>query len=96
MPRTVLAVASPDRQVAERVASGGSIVNEHEPVYVVEITGGTFTAFGADSPTGEPPQGIAVTLTIDARSFNVTDAGVLKFVPDLSEISEEVVNLLAE
>jgi hypothetical protein len=35
-------VASPDHQAAEKIVSG-DIVNDHVAVYVVEVTGGTFT-----------------------------------------------------
>jgi hypothetical protein len=41
-PKTIEAVASPDRQAAEKIVSG-DIVNDHVAVYVVEVTGGTFT-----------------------------------------------------
>ena len=41
-PKTIEVVASPDHQAAEKIVSG-DIVNDHVAVYVVEVTGGTFT-----------------------------------------------------
>jgi hypothetical protein len=46
-PKTIEAVASPDHQAAEKIVSG-DIVNDHVAVYVVEVTGGTFTDNGLD------------------------------------------------
>jgi hypothetical protein len=95
MPQAVTAVASSDHQVAEAAVSGGSIVNDHVPVYVVLVTGGTFTSL--EAPPGVPaPTGIALTLTIDAQTFDGLDSGIMKYAPDLRQIDPNVVDLLAE
>jgi hypothetical protein len=90
----MVAVASPDHQAAEQIVSG-DIVNDHAPVYVVEMTGGPFTA--QRSPPGVPaPQGSFLTLTIDAQTFGVLDLGISTNTPDLTRIDRDVVDLLAE
>jgi hypothetical protein len=92
--QTMLAVWSPDHQAAEKVVSG-SIVADHVPVYVVEMTGGTFTALQG-APSGVPPQGDVLTLTINAQTFEGTDAGIGNTMTDLRKIDAHVVNLLAD
>lgn len=90
-PQTMIATASPDRQAAERIISG-DIVNDHAPVYVIEITGGPFTA--RSSPPGVPAtQGDVIILTVDARTYGVTDAGITNEAPDLTQIGSVVVDL---
>jgi hypothetical protein len=91
-PKTIEAVASPDRQAAEKIVSG-DIVNDHVAVYVVEVTGGTFTDNAASTPPGVPaPSGSVLTLIVDAQSFRVTDFGLTGTAPDLTQIGP-VVNL---
>ena len=91
-PQTMTAVWSADHEAAERIVSG-DIVNDHVPVYVIEVTGGTFTAL--DSPNGgDPFQGTFLTLTIDAQTFMGTDAGITRTAVDLHLIDPHVVNLL--
>lgn len=98
-PQTMLAVASPDHQFAEEIASGGSSVNDHAPVYVVEMTGGPFIDNlaslppGSDAPT---PQGDVLVLTLNAQTFGITDVGVQMYMPDLHLIDAQVVDLLAD
>jgi len=78
-PKTMIAVYSPDDQAAESIISG-DIVNDHVPVYVIEVTGGPFTCSSCSGPPGaSPPQ--------------VTDFGITPNVPDLTQISSDVVNL---
>ena len=90
-PQTMIATASADHQAAEKVISG-AIVNDHGPVYVIAITGGPFTA--RSSPSGvSAPQGDVLTLTVDARTFQVTDTGITNDAPDLSLIGSVVVDL---
>jgi hypothetical protein len=85
-PKTIEAVASPDHQAAEKVVSG-DIVNDHVAVYVVEVTGGTFTNNTASTPPGVPaPSGSVLTLTVNAQSFSVTDFGLTDTAPDLTQI----------
>jgi hypothetical protein len=89
----MIAVASTDHQAAEKVVSG-DIVNDHAPVYVVEMTGGPFTAKYASTPPGVPaPQGNVLTITVDALTYRVTDAGIMPNAPDLTQISSDVVDL---
>ncbi|HKP60158.1 MAG TPA: hypothetical protein VJV78_25710 [Polyangiales bacterium] len=96
-PRTMIAVASADHQVAEHVVSG-AIVEDHVPVYVVEMTGGPFTTerTGSRPPGVSAPKGDVLTLTIDAKTFRVTDTGVSSNAPDLTQIDSNVVDLLAD
>jgi hypothetical protein len=87
----MIATASPDHQAAENIISG-SIVNDHAPVYVIEITGGPFTA--GSSPPGVPaPQGNVLTLTVDAQTYRVMDVGITNDAPDLTQIGSVVVDL---
>ena len=91
-PKTIDAVASPYHQAAEKIVSG-DIVNDHVAVYVVEVTGGTFTDNAAPTPPGAPaPSGSVLTLTVDAQSFRVLDFGLTDTAPDLTQIGP-VVNL---
>jgi hypothetical protein len=92
-PKTMLAVYSPDHQAAEKTISA-DIVNDHVPVYVIEVTGGPFTCNSCSVPPGaSPPQGNAITLTLNAQTFQVTDSGITSNVPDLTQINSDVVNL---
>src|SRR5580698_2581238 len=92
-PKTMIAVYSPDDQAAQEIISG-DIVNDYVPVYVIEMTGGPFTCSGCSGPPGaSPPQGNALTITVNARTFQVTDFGITPNVPDLTKISPDVVNL---
>ena len=91
-PKTIEAVASPDHQAAEKVVSG-DIINDHVAVYVIEVTGGTFTDNAASTPPGVPaPSGSVLTLTVNAQSFGVTDFGLTDTAPALTQIGP-VVNL---
>lgn len=93
-PQTMLAVWSPDHQAAESVVSGDTIF-DHAPVYVVEMTGGTFTALRG-GPANMPPHGQVLTLTINADTFETTDVGIHDMTTDLRRINGHVVNLLAD
>jgi hypothetical protein len=56
-------------------------------VYVVEVTGGTFTDNAASTPPGAPaPSGSVLILTVDAQSFRVTDFSLTRTAPDLTQI----------
>jgi hypothetical protein len=92
-PKTIEAVASPDHQAAEKIVTG-AIVYDHVAVYVVDVTGGTFTDNTASTPPGAPaPSGSVLTFTVDAQSFRLLDDGLLKgAAPDLTQIGP-VVNL---
>jgi hypothetical protein len=92
-PKTMIAVYSPDDQVAQEVISG-DIVNDHVPVYVIEVTGGLFTCNSCSFPPGaSAPQGNAITITVNAQTFQGTDFSISPNVPDLTQISSDVVNL---
>jgi len=92
-PKTMIAVYSPDDEAAQEIISG-DIVNDHVPVYVIEVTGGSFTCNSCSVPPGaSPPQGNALTITVNAQTFQVTDFGITPNVPDLTKISPDVVNL---
>ena len=93
-PQTMIAVWSPDHQVAEQIVSG-DIVTDHVPVYVVEMTGGDFTSIEG-GPNGIPPHGSVLTLTINAETFEGTDAGITDLLVDLHKINPRVVDLLAD
>ena len=92
-PQRILAVASPDHQAAEKVVSG-DIVNDHTPVYVIEMTGGPFTANFASPPPGATvPQGNVLTLTVDTQTYRLMDIGVQPVAPNLTQIGPDVVDL---
>ena len=92
-PKTMTAVYSPDDQVAQDILSG-ELVNDHVPVYVIEVTGGPFTCNSCSVPPGaSSPQGNALTITVNAQTFQVTDFGITPNVSDLTQISPDVVNL---
>jgi hypothetical protein len=90
-PATVRAVATADHQAAESVISG-AIINDHSPVYVVQITGGTFTALH-HPPNVEAPHGTVLTITFDAATLRMTDVGIDEAAPELAQIDREVVDL---
>jgi hypothetical protein len=90
----MLAVWSPDHQAAEIVVSS-DIVNDHAAVYVIEMTGGTFTALNG-GPAGMPPHGNVLTLTVNAESFETTDVGITNMRTDLRRISSHIVDLLVD
>jgi len=83
-PTTILAVAASDHQAAQTIISGATIA-DHAPVYVVEMTGGPFTA-NQYPPGGQAPQGDVLTLTIDAQTYQVRDVGFHPVAPDLTQI----------
>jgi hypothetical protein len=92
-PATMQAVAASDHQVAENVVSG-AIVNDHAPVYVIEMTGGPFMA--SHHPRAmAAPQGDVLTVTVDAQTLRVTDVGIHSVAPDLTAIDSNTVDLLA-
>jgi hypothetical protein len=92
-PKTMIAVYSADHQAAEKIISG-DIVNDHVPVYVIEVTGGRFTCQECSTPPGAPPPtGNALTITLNAQTFQTTDFGITSNVLDLTPISSDVVNL---
>ena len=84
-PARIHAVAHSDHQAAEFLLSG-AIIDDHAPVYVLKISGGTFTA-NHHPPGRAAPQGAFLTLTIDATTHRVTDLGLVDNEPDLSKIS---------
>jgi hypothetical protein len=95
-PQSMIAVWSSDHQVAEQIVSG-DIVNDHVPVYVIEMTGGDFTSIeGGPPPNGMSPHGSVLTLTINAETFEGTDDGIADVLVDLHKINPHVVNLLAD
>lgn len=80
-PKTMIAVYSPDDQAAQEAISG-EIVNDHVPVYVIEVTGGPFTCNSCSVPPGaSAPQGNALTITVNAQTFQGTDFGITPNVP---------------
>jgi len=92
-PTKVYAVAVSDHQDAETILSG-AIINDHAPVYVIVMTGGHFIVM--EHPLGAPaPEGDVLTLTVDAASYSVTDAGVVNVEPDLSSIALARIELSA-
>ncbi len=92
-PTTIRAVAHSDHQVAQSVVSG-AIINDHAPVYVIQMTGGPFTSI--QHPPGVPAaQGNVLTLTVDAQTYRITDIGYASVAPDVTQISSVAVDLLA-
>jgi hypothetical protein len=82
-----------DHQAAEVVVSG-ALIGDHSPVYVVQMTGATFTV--PHHPPGiAPPTGKVLTVTFEAETHRITDVGYDDVAPDLSQIDSEVVDLMA-
>lgn len=92
-PQSVYAVAAPDRQAAETLLSG-AVVYDHSPVFVIVMTGGPFT-HRSHPPGAEAPTGNVMTITLDARTYRVTDVGFVQTAPDLGQIDSNVVDLMA-
>jgi hypothetical protein len=91
-PTKMYAVAISDHQVAE-TALGAGIIYDHAAVYVIVITGGPF--FGDSAPAGVPlPEGSVLTITLNAATYEGTDAGISNVEPDLSKVASATVNLL--
>ena len=68
-PQTMRAVAALDHQAAESAVSG-AIVGDHAPVFVVQMTGGTFA--GGMHPQGaETPHGTVLTISFDVATHRV-------------------------
>lgn len=92
-PRSIRAVAASDHQVVESLLSG-AVIYDHSPVFVVTMTGGPFTHIS--HPPGAPaPTGNVMRITVDAKSYRVTDIGLGQTEPDLSQIDSNVVDLTA-
>jgi len=92
-PLTLHAVAAFDHQAAETVISGAEI-GDHVPVFVVQATGGPFTADHAP-PGGTAPIGSVLTVSYDAETLAVTDIGLDDTAPDLQKIDAEQIDLMA-
>lgn len=91
-PHVMLAVAAIDHQAAANLVSG-SIIDDHSPVYVVQMTGGPFIV--PDHPRGVPaPQGDVMTVTVDAHTYDVTDVSYTATAPDLRQIDPDAIDLL--
>jgi hypothetical protein len=87
----MMATAASDHQAAEKII-GGANLNDHAPVYIVQMTGGPFVA--RRSPPGVPaPQGNVLTITIDAGTYRITDVAYTAGAPDLTKIGSVVVDL---
>ena len=93
-PRSIHAVAASDHQNAETVVSG-AVIADHDPVIVVQMEGGPFTATTRPPNGAAPPQGDVLTITFDAASHRVTDIGYDASPADLRRIDAEVIDLLA-
>ena len=92
-PATMRAVAASDHQKAETVISG-SIVEGHEPVYVVQMTGGSFNALHRPSAAPETPHGDYLTITFDQATLGILDIGYDMVAPSLTKIDPTVVNMM--
>ncbi|MEO8182158.1 MAG: hypothetical protein ABI895_25265 [Deltaproteobacteria bacterium] len=90
-PTKMYAVAVSDHQAAATVL-GGSIINDHAPVYVIVMTGGWFTA--NEAPPGVPaPEGSVFTVTLNAATYTGTDSSIGNVEPDFSQIALATVDL---
>jgi hypothetical protein len=90
-PASMRAVAASDHQAAESVISG-AVIGDHLPVFVVQATGGPFTARHAP-PGVPPPTGEVLTVTYDAATLAVTDVGLDADAPELVRIDADVIDL---
>lgn len=95
-PTKVHVVYASDHQAAETVLSG-AVINDHAPVYVIEMTGGTFTAMSHPSGVA-PAKGSVFTMTIDARTHRLTGIGIVNVEPDMSQVGagSPEIDLLAQ
>ena len=92
----ISAVYSPDYQAAWEAVTG-DIVPRHTAVYIIAITGGTFTASDRSAAFGGPPvQGSVFIIGVDAATYMGMGSSIGNTVPDLSKISPDVVDLSAE
>ncbi|HUJ61324.1 MAG TPA: hypothetical protein VLX92_22625 [Kofleriaceae bacterium] len=92
-PATMHAVAASDHQAAETIVSG-STIDDHAPVYVVEMTGGPFTV-PHRRPGAPAAHSDVMIVTVDAATYRVTDIGYPVEAPELSRIDPDEVDLLA-
>ena len=90
-PATMRAVAAKSHRAAEAVISGADLADD-SPVYVVQMTGGSFTATHA-RPGLAPYVGNVMTVTYDADTMRVTDIGFDEAPADLGRIDAEIVDL---
>jgi len=92
VPATLRAVAASDHQASESVITGAD-VHDHAPVFVVQATGGVFTA-GHAPPGVAPPTGSVLTVSYAAATLEITDLAITNAAPDLRAIDAEVVDLV--
>lgn len=83
-PNTMVAVLAADHQAAEAALGSGPGIPDHAPVYVISMTGGTFTAT-RHPPGATAPQSNVLTLTVDAATHRITDTGYIGEEPDLKQ-----------
>jgi len=83
-PLRMVAVAAADHQAAEAAISG-AVLDDHAPVYVVQMSGATFTA-PRHPPGVEAPTGSVLTVTFDAKTMDVLDVGYDGEAPDLGRV----------
>jgi hypothetical protein len=85
------AVYGPDWQAAQ-TAIVPTTVYEHRPVYVVQVTGGTFTA--QRHPFGTAPRhGNVLVVVVDAETYDIRSLAYVSTARDLTQIGQEIVDL---
>ena len=87
-PSSMTAVGVADHAIAEAAISGAEL-EEHDPVFVVQISGGTFTAL-RHPPGQAAPTGNVLTVTYDAKTLQVLDVGLDGKAPDLAPLGQRV------
>jgi hypothetical protein len=93
-PKTMVVVMAPDQQAAQLAISGGFSPG-NAPVYIIEMTGGTFAA--ARHPFGEAaPQSDILALCVDAATLRVISVHYLLEAPNLNKVGSGMVDLLAQ
>jgi hypothetical protein len=90
-PTRILATAAADHQAAQFAVSG-SIVNDHAPVYVMQLEGGPFTA-RRHAPHAAPPQAQYLLVTVDAATHRITDVGYVNTKQDLTAIGTSATDI---
>lgn len=87
-PATMVAVAAVDHAAAEEAISGAQL-DEHDPVFVVQVTGGQFTAL-RHPPNQPAPSGNVLTVTYDAKTLQVLDVGLDEVAPAIERLGKPV------
>jgi hypothetical protein len=91
VPETVRAAVAIDRQAAEQAISG-SVVNDNSPVYIVQMTGGSFVPQLHRKDLASVPAAV-LTIAVDAASLSILDVHYDGEAPDLTALDSHIVDI---